>query len=180
MKSDEPVTTKPDDHPTTAEISHATDSQGRREEADRQATREEDVRGHHEETVANNASMVPEHAAASLEAAAIGGARVVPRDQSRQSHAEPQARTALFEEDEMRRLRDRWSQIQGGFVDEPRRAVEGADTLVAEVMKRLADMFAHERTELERQWDRGDKVTTEDLRVALQRYHAFFDRMLSV
>jgi hypothetical protein len=33
---------------------------------------------------------------------------------------------------------------------------------------------------LERQWDRGDNVTTEDLRLALRRYHAFFDRLLSV
>jgi hypothetical protein len=58
--------------------------------------------------------------------------------------------------------------------------VEQADALVADVMKRLAEGFAGERTSLERQWDRGDNVTTEDLRVALQRYRSFFDRLLAV
>ena len=66
------------------------------------------------------------------------------------------------------------------FVDEPRAAVERADSLVAEVMKQLAEGFARERSTLEHQWDRGDNVTTEDLRVALQRYRSFFDRLLQI
>jgi len=70
--------------------------------------------------------------------------------------------------------------VQTGFVDEPRRAVEEADKLVATVMKRLAESFATERSNLEKQWDRGDNVSTEDLRVALQRYRTFFDRLLNV
>jgi hypothetical protein len=65
-------------------------------------------------------------------------------------------------------------------VDEPRRAVEQGDALVADVIKRLASSFADERSKLESQWGRGDNVSTEDLRVALQRYRAFFDRLLSV
>jgi hypothetical protein len=76
-------------------------------------------------------------------------------------------------------VRSRWEQIQGSFVDEPRRAVEEADSLVAELMQRLADSFAEERKGLEGQWDRGDEVSTEDLRIALQRYRSFFDRLLS-
>jgi hypothetical protein len=64
--------------------------------------------------------------------------------------------------------------------DEPRQAVKDADRLAMDVTKRLTDMFAKERTGAERQWDRGDNVTTEDLRVALQRYHTFFDRLLAV
>ena len=47
-------------------------------------------------------------------------------------------------------------------------------------MKRLAEVFAEERSKLEKQWDRGDNVSTEDLRVALQRYRSFFRRLLSV
>jgi hypothetical protein len=70
--------------------------------------------------------------------------------------------------------------VQTSFVDEPRRAVERADELVAEVIKRLADSFAQERSRLEGQWGRGDNVSTEDLRVALQRYRAFFDRLLNI
>jgi hypothetical protein len=73
-----------------------------------------------------------------------------------------------------------WSKIQTGFVDEPRRTVEDADKLVAAVMQRLAEGFANERSGLEKQWDRGDNVSTEDLRVALQRYRSFFDRLLNL
>ncbi len=73
----------------------------------------------------------------------------------------------------------RWEEIQVIFVDEPRRSVEQADGLVAEVMKHLAEGFANERKGLEGQWDRGDEVSTEDLRVALQRYRSFFNRLLS-
>ena len=73
-------------------------------------------------------------------------------------------RTMLFEDDEARQFRTRWADIQGAFVDSPRAAVERADSLVAETMKRMAEMFAQERGNLEGQWDRGDNVTTEDLR----------------
>ncbi len=88
--------------------------------------------------------------------------------------------TPLFPENESTNFRNRWTEIQAAFVDEPRRAVEQADALVAEVIKRLASSFADERSKLEGQWGRGDNVSTEDLRVALQRYRAFFDRLLSV
>ena len=67
---------------------------------------------------------------------------------------------------------------QNYFVDNPRQAVEQADHLVAETVKRLAQMFADERNKLEQQWSRGDHVSTEDLRVALMRYRSFFDRLL--
>jgi len=86
----------------------------------------------------------------------------------------------LLSSDEAKDFRARWDAIQVGFVDEPRRAVEQADSLVAEAMKRLAEMFADERTKLEGQWDRGDDVTTEELRLALRRYRSFFGRLLSV
>src|SRR5579859_6995362 len=88
--------------------------------------------------------------------------------------------TPLFSESEVGEFRSRWSHIQTGFVDEPRRTVEDADKLVASVMKRLAEGFANERSGLERQWDQGDNVSTEDLRVALQRYRSFFDRLLKL
>jgi hypothetical protein len=86
----------------------------------------------------------------------------------------------LFSESEMGDFRSQWSKLQTGFVDEPRRTVEGADKLVAAVLQRLAEGFANERSGLEKQWDRGDNVSTEDLRVALQRYRSFFDRLLKL
>lgn len=88
--------------------------------------------------------------------------------------------TPLFPENEATTFRNRWTEIQAAFVDEPRRAVEQGDALVADVIKRVAGSFADERSKLEGQWGRGDNVSTEDLRVALQRYRAFFDRLLSV
>ena len=86
----------------------------------------------------------------------------------------------LFSESEMGDFRSQWSTVQTGFVDEPRRTVEEADKLVAAVMQRLAEGFANERSGLEKQWDGGDDVSTEDLRVALQRYRSFFDRLLKL
>jgi hypothetical protein len=76
--------------------------------------------------------------------------------------------------------RTQWDAIQTGFVDEPRKAVQEADALVALVMKRLSDVFADERGSLERQWGKGDEISTEDLRVALRRYRSFFERLLSL
>jgi hypothetical protein len=85
----------------------------------------------------------------------------------------------LFNEGEINNFRSRWGSVQTEFVDDPRRAVQDADQLVATVMQRLAEGFANERTSLEKQWDRGDNVSTEDLRVALQRYRTFFGRLLN-
>jgi hypothetical protein len=88
--------------------------------------------------------------------------------------------TPLFPTGELENLRTRWKEVQTAFVDEPRKAVEQADGLVASAMKRLAEVFADERQKLEGQWDRGDNVSTEDLRLALQRYRTFFHRLLSI
>lgn len=86
----------------------------------------------------------------------------------------------LFSESEVVSFRSQWTDIQSDFVDEPRRAVQDADNLVASLMKKLPEGFANERERLEKQWDRGDNVSTEDLRISLQRYRSFFDRLLKV
>jgi len=85
----------------------------------------------------------------------------------------------LLPSDQSDRFVTRWQEIQTGFVDEPRESVAQADALVADLMQRLAASFSDAREGLEAQWDRGDDVSTEDLRVALKRYRAFFDRLLS-
>jgi hypothetical protein len=85
----------------------------------------------------------------------------------------------LLPDDQSERFTTRWQEIQTGFVDEPRDSVAKADALVADLMQRLAAGFSEERERLEAQWDRGDDVSTEDLRVALTRYRSFFDRLLS-
>jgi hypothetical protein len=91
--------------------------------------------------------------------------------------AEP---TPLFTGSDGENFHRRWSDIQASFVDEPRGAVEQADSLVAEVMQHLATTFADERRALEQQWARGGDADTEDLRLALRRYRSFFDRLLAM
>jgi hypothetical protein len=86
----------------------------------------------------------------------------------------------LLPGEESHQLQSRWDGIQASFVDQPRKAVEEADNLVANAMKRMAEVFANERGKLEGQWDRGDDVSTEDLRLALRRYRTFFARLLAV
>jgi len=86
----------------------------------------------------------------------------------------------LFNETEAHEMRHRWSDIQTAFVDDPRTAVKQADELVGSATKRLAEVFSDARTKLEVQWDRGDNISTEDLRLALQRYRSFFQRLLSI
>jgi hypothetical protein len=101
-------------------------------------------------------------------------------DQSTPDQPDTKRAAPLFADEASTELRERWTEVQTGFVDQPREAVEQADALVAEVMKRLADSFATERQALEQQWSRGDDVSTEELRLALRRYRSFFDRLLSV
>ena len=84
----------------------------------------------------------------------------------------------LLDHEDSEHLRTRWNEIQGRFVDEPRSAVQQADMLVSEVIDRITEMFANEHGSLEGQWKQGDDVSTEDLRLALQHYRSFFNRLV--
>jgi hypothetical protein len=92
---------------------------------------------------------------------------------------QPGAGAELVPEMDAARLSVRWDAIQASFVDDPQAAVSQADELVGEVVERVITQFAQQRAALERQWDRGDQATTEELRIALQRYREFFQRLLS-
>ena len=115
-----------------------------------------------------------------------GRAKPVRSERNADLQAEPRPGSAaadstpLFPDDQLKDLQARWDDIQTGFVDEPRSAVEHADSLVASTMQQLAEAFAKERSKLEQQWDRGDNISTEDLRMAFQRYRSFFRRLLSL
>lgn len=85
---------------------------------------------------------------------------------------------APLETGESGRLRTRWSEIQGTFVDEPRTAVQQADVLVSDMIGRITRAFADELAALEGQWKAGTDVSTEDLRMVLQRYRSFFNRLV--
>jgi hypothetical protein len=103
------------------------------------------------------------------------------RDERSAEHPESDADRAepLLPADQTDRFRESWEEIQRDFVDRPRESVEQADALVADLMQRLAAGFSNERSRLESQWEGGDDVSTEDLRVALTRYRSFFQRLLS-
>jgi hypothetical protein len=96
------------------------------------------------------------------------------------ARAAEEEKVALFAPNEANDLRARWDSIQVGFVDEPRKAVQEADVLVSDTIKRLSEVFGTERHTLEQQWDRNENVSTEDLRVALRRYRSFFGRLLAI
>ncbi len=85
---------------------------------------------------------------------------------------------ALFNLEESDQFRTRWSEIQGKFVDEPRSAVQQADALVSEVIEKITQMFANEHGSLEGQWNQGNDVSTEELRMALKHYRSFFNRLI--
>ncbi|MBI5950426.1 MAG: hypothetical protein HY865_02100 [Chloroflexi bacterium] len=89
------------------------------------------------------------------------------------------ALAALLDRNVSEDLRARWNEVQGGFVDEPRSAVQQADALVSEVVEKITRMFASEHGSLESQWKQGNDVTTEDLRRALQHYRSFFNRLVA-
>ena len=93
--------------------------------------------------------------------------------------ADPGRRARLLDDGELQGITARWKDIQAEFVEEPKAAVQQADALVAELMQRLAAMFATERAELENRWAGGDQVSTEDLRQGLRLYHSFFERLLA-
>jgi inorganic triphosphatase YgiF len=103
-----------------------------------------------------------------------------PEGRASESAARDSELSPLFSNDEERDFRNRWKDIQTGFVDEPRKSVEQADELIAKLLQRLAESFSEQRSHLEQQWEKSDSASTEDLRLALRRYRSFFDRLLSI
>jgi uncharacterized protein YcbX len=86
----------------------------------------------------------------------------------------------LFEENEAKKFRSRWMSIQSKFVDDPRDSVKQADDLVADIIKNVTMSFADRRIALEKQWNNGENISTEDMRQALKRYRSFFERLLTL
>jgi hypothetical protein len=95
------------------------------------------------------------------------------------SAGQKEERAPLLASRDAEGFRHRWEDLQAGFVDRPRDMVEQADELVGELMQQLSAEFSEKRGELEAQWEKGEDVSTEDLRVALTRYRSFFNRLLS-
>ena len=88
--------------------------------------------------------------------------------------------SSLISKREMEDLRGRWTTVQSTFVDNPQKAVEEASALVSSAIKEIDEWFKSQRIQIDKQLSKGTSATTEDLRVALQQYRDFFDRLLSL
>jgi hypothetical protein len=86
----------------------------------------------------------------------------------------------LFTQHATTDFRSRWDVIQRGFVDDPQEAVRAGDDLVAQVIKSLSESFSKQRAELEDEMNQTETSSTENRRLAFQRYRSFFDRLLSI
>lgn len=104
-------------------------------------------------------------------------AEVIPFESRRPEGENPQP---LLPKQQIEELHSRWNAIQTGFIDEPSRAVKDADELVGSAIQQISAAFADQRAQLEKQWTRGGDISTEDLRLAVQRYRSFFSRLLSI
>ena len=87
---------------------------------------------------------------------------------------------SLIPKREMEDLQSRWTAIQAAFVDNPRHAVEEANALVSSALKEIEESFRDQHSQIQKQWSEGADASTEDLRIALQQYRMFFDRLLSL
>ena len=112
--------------------------------------------------------------------AAVTDAAASPASSTPRSGDESDRGAGLFAEHDLADLRNRWNDVQAGFVDDPRECVQRADGLVSSAVEQLTASFAQTRSRLEDQWSRGEEASTEDLRLALKRYRDFFDRLLAV
>ncbi|MFC9975386.1 hypothetical protein ACFVH6_31300 [Spirillospora sp. NPDC127200] len=86
----------------------------------------------------------------------------------------------LLEAGDAARFRERWHEVQSGFVDDPHEAVRRADELSAEVVNALGQALANHKRSLDEHWrtEKDERPDTERLRLALRGYRHFLDRIL--
>jgi len=82
----------------------------------------------------------------------------------------------LFSISDVEGYRRRWDALQAGFVDDPPAAVQQAESLVSELMQRMADRHATLRKGLG--GGAGEEPDTETMRQTLRRYRAFFNSLV--
>ena len=82
----------------------------------------------------------------------------------------------VFDPGELDGYRSRWESLQLGFVDDPKRAAEEADTVVGEVLGRITERRQTLSDELNRQSEQD--ADTESMRLAVRNYRALFRRLV--
>jgi hypothetical protein len=87
---------------------------------------------------------------------------------------------AWFNQADADELRSRWNTIQVQFIDSPCSAVEQGDTLVAEVIQRISQIFSEHQNRLYNQWLNHDDISTEELRITLLNYRSLLEHLLKL
>ena len=168
--------------PSTSDFVQAgatpSDPAGERAPAETQQRGQADTRAREAQTARRDPGVNEETRVASPETTGQQRSEAQGAEPSRQDGS-GDAGPGLIEASSLQSFRERWTNVQTRFVDEPQGAVRDADTLVAEVIQELAKRFAGEKSKLEGKWSAGSEVSTEDLRQALQQYRSFFERLLS-
>jgi hypothetical protein len=86
----------------------------------------------------------------------------------------------LFPNEGKQALRSRLEALKVGFVDDPQRSAEQAESLVSEAIDELIKELSSRREKLTKDWREDRQISTEDFRLAFQGYRALFERVLSL
>lgn len=106
-----------------------------------------------------------------------GGGGAIPSSRSEQSLEPPLLAETAYGED-AENVTARWNAISANFVENPRQAVTDADSLVAKALDQVTQSLVAQREELVRRWSSArEQISTEELRLCLQRYRALFQRL---
>ncbi|WP_329112709.1 hypothetical protein [Streptomyces sp. NBC_01353] len=130
-------------------------------------------------TADQTAALPPEESDSVEDSTTNGSERAAEEPVTARNQSDEDQDQALLSAQDVDAYRSRWQQIQNDFVDDPEQAVQAADGLVADVMRTLAEKFAGHKNALEGQWNQGEAVDTESLRMALREYRSFFNRLLT-
>ena len=84
----------------------------------------------------------------------------------------------VFDGESAASFRQRWSEIQTEFIDDPRRAVEDADHFVADVVQAFATGVESRRRALTSPWEQDGRTQTEELRLTMRQYRTLVDQIL--
>jgi hypothetical protein len=143
------------------------------EEAEREATAE----ASHDEAEAAAATAEPEVAEPEVAEPEVAEEPAAPAAATAEPAAPAAPPEALFGSLDAEGARNRFLDIQAGFVDEPHQAVEEAGRFVDELVQQVTDALRAQRGQLQAA---GDDASTEDLRLTLRAYRQFVDRLLGL
>ncbi|GAA0228430.1 hypothetical protein GCM10009527_026050 [Actinomadura nitritigenes] len=85
----------------------------------------------------------------------------------------------LFDPADAERFRERWHEVQSGFIDDPAESVRAADALASEAVEALSRSVGTHRRALSEEVGRHETPDTERLRLALRGYRDLLERIFA-